>query len=93
MNSLKKSVIILAILLVGCSKVQDAEDKPKEENAALDFSKNNEFETIVIEECEYIIVKKSPRSNQGFGLMSHKGNCKNPIHVYNSMDTAQLKTR
>ena len=38
-----------------------------------------------IDGCGYIIYLKSAGTNKGFGLMSHKGNCKNPIHVYNEL--------
>lgn len=41
------------------------------------MSKN--MKTIEIEGCEYIVYSCSS-GYSGFGFMSHKGNCKNPIH-------------
>jgi len=42
----------------------------------------HDLEIIEIDNCEYIFYKKSPNTNQGFGFMSHKGNCKNKVHYY-----------
>jgi predicted RNA-binding Zn ribbon-like protein len=42
----------------------------------------HDLEILVIDNCEYIFYKKSPSTYRGFGFMSHKGNCKNPIHFY-----------
>ena len=37
---------------------------------------------IEIDGCEYIVYSYT-RGYGGYGLMSHKGNCKNPIHEHN----------
>ena len=42
-------------------------------------SGKGDFETIVIEDCEYLI-RDTYFGNAGYGFMAHKGNCKNPIH-------------
>lgn len=36
------------------------------------------YHVIMIEECQYI-VRKAPSGDYGW-IMSHKGNCNNPIH-------------
>ena len=46
---------------------------------------------VEIQNCEYVIFKDRLNSNQGFGYMSHKGNCKNPIHQYNQVATNNSK--
>lgn len=33
--------------------------------------------------CEYIVYKDRIDANESYGFMTHKGNCKNPIHCYN----------
>jgi hypothetical protein len=39
--------------------------------------------TIVIEGCEYLVVENSQRLLQNYSLaITHKGNCKNPIHQH-----------
>ena len=60
------------------------EDTPLEHAAEEKISKLHEgdVEIITIDGCEYIIYEYPARSNLGFGFMAHKGNCKNPIHVY-----------
>ncbi|MEN8138784.1 MAG: hypothetical protein ABFR62_10170 [Bacteroidota bacterium] len=42
----------------------------------------HDLQILVIDNCEYILYKKSSSVNRGFGFMAHKGNCKNPIHYY-----------
>lgn len=39
---------------------------------------------IDIEECEYIYFHHA--GNYGEGVLTHKGNCKNPIHCYNKLE-------
>lgn len=53
----------------------------------------DEVEVIEIEGCEYIIYKGTPDENQGFGFMSHKGNCRNPIHFYNQKMDSSIESQ
>tara|TARA_R110002167_G_scaffold52631_3_gene151742 strand:+ start:223 stop:549 length:327 start_codon:yes stop_codon:yes gene_type:complete len=65
---------------------------PKEEDSQLEqYTENeikkiglNDVEVIILDGCEYIVYKEIEGINLGFGYMSHKGNCNNPIHCYNS---------
>lgn len=52
----------------------------------------DKLEIVEVDGCEYIILKDKGTANQGFGYMAHKGNCKNPIHIYKSskQDTVEL---
>ncbi len=45
--------------------------------------KDGQVEIVKIDGCEYLIYKEHIAANQGFGYMSHKGNCSNPIHCFN----------
>ena len=38
---------------------------------------------VVYDGCEYIVFKDRAAANSVYGLMSHKGNCSNPIHEHN----------
>ncbi len=48
-----------------------------------------DLEILKIEGCEYIIYQDARNANLGYGYMAHKGNCKNPIHIYK--DTTKAK--
>ena len=39
---------------------------------------------VNIDGCEYIVYSVT-RASSGYGFMAHKGNCKNPIHIYNQV--------
>lgn len=64
----------------------DSPIEHKEENV-LDSIMLDELTVKEIDGCEYIIYLKTPGTNKGFGLMAHKGNCKNPIHYYKELDS------
>lgn len=58
------------ILLSGCESQHDGA-------AVGNFGKIYGYDIVVIEKCEYIY------SPNAYGkTMTHKGNCKNPIHIY-----------
>ncbi|MEO9485254.1 MAG: hypothetical protein ABJG47_17475 [Ekhidna sp.] len=86
---LRNFTLILPIFLFACNGLQDRTDSEDGLNSEVEKESiikdidSGTVETIEIEGCEYIILKASPRANQGFGLMSHKGNCKNLIHYHN----------
>jgi hypothetical protein len=67
---MKIILIILALFLMGCGSY---------ENRARSIE--SKYVIIIIDSCEYI-VSKAPLGDYGW-LMSHKGNCKNPIHYKN----------
>jgi predicted RNA-binding Zn ribbon-like protein len=87
-----KQVIISSMLLVILFFFTSCNTKTKEkvEEKIVVLPKHlinridiHQLEIIEIDNCEYIFYKKAPNRNMGFGFMSHKGNCKNPIHYYN----------
>ncbi|MFC2123362.1 hypothetical protein ACFLU5_01015 [Bacteroidota bacterium] len=96
--------LIILILLVGINLLlYTCEPHTKqtivvEENNVLEkiteeqLKKINQNAVIVeIDGCEYIVVEWRSTNNRGYGLMSHKGNCKNPIHIYNQLtDTTEI---
>lgn len=76
------------MLLSACSSMpENSVAEPKNEidiGIKIDSLKPEDFEIIEIDGCEYVIYKSAPASNIGFGFMAHKGNCKNPMHIYSS---------
>lgn len=84
----KTSIIIIGILIlafVSCEDPKKDEDTPLEHQTEelIHKIKDGDLEILEIDGCEYLIYKEHLSSNQGFGYMSHKGNCKNPIHCRN----------
>ena len=39
-------------------------------------------QVVVIDGCEYIYYSET-QGYAGYGFLAHKGDCKNPIHLYN----------
>jgi len=49
-----------------------------------DHYRAKDFDIIEIDGCEYLILERDRNNpHEGFGFMSHKGNCKNSIHYHN----------
>ncbi len=45
-----------------------------------DKNPEKSYKVVIIEQCEYIYISRRPFSAEF--CLSHKGNCKNPIHIY-----------
>jgi hypothetical protein len=95
---MKKGLLIFGLialgLLTGCEEKAPKEVDTKVEREAETSIKQvaiEDVEVVVIDGCEYIIYKETSGSNQGYGFMAHKGNCKNPIHKYNKVDSTNGK--
>jgi hypothetical protein len=81
---MKKIFIILAVILMfGCeSRTEEQiyrDYQAKKEKAKQDSimeAKFKGFRVIEIDSCEYLIRRMYGHRGYGFGLMSHKGNCK-----------------
>jgi hypothetical protein len=94
-----KTILTLALFGVlmtstGCEQEKLPERDTEIEHTAEEMIQNvikDDAEIIIIDDCEYIIFKEAKGNNQGYGFMSHKGNCKNPIHNYRTPDT--MKTQ
>ena len=76
---------ILLFLISACQPITQEKDVSEKEiptEQQINEIDIHDLEILIIDNCEYIFYKKSPSTNRGFGFMSHKGNCKNPIHYY-----------
>lgn len=84
------AIIISMVFLsfFACEPPIPEEDTPLEHKAESMIHQipEGDLEILKIEGCEYIIYKEIEGSNRGFGYLSHKGNCKNPIHIYQNPD-------
>ena len=72
------------VFFSACLENKLEEDSPIEHQTEQTIHQipEGDLEILLIEDCEYIVFKDGRGSNHGFGYMSHKGNCKNPIHIY-----------
>ena len=81
------SSVILLVYIASCTQNQTPDEDDILESGSEKLLKNvkmGDFEIVVIEDCEYIIFTHTfGVSARGYGFMAHKGNCVNPIHVYN----------
>lgn len=70
---MKYLLLALTVILVSCSSTSKKE--VVEKNIVNPKNSELKFEVIEIDGCEYLL-----RRSGYAGYMSHKGNCKNPIH-------------
>jgi hypothetical protein len=73
-------LVILTTLLCGCNMVHRAGTTFKTKNNKVIFEGGMSESVYNIEHdgCEYIVIGMVETR-----MMAHKGNCKNPIHLYN----------
>ena len=69
------AVLILLIVFI----ILDTYTKPAKN---ITIAPKLDYEIVEIEGCEYVIARETKMPHTGYGFMAHKGNCKNPIHVY-----------
>lgn len=79
---MKKIILTISVLitltLTSCTSNQVKPSSLKEK-----------YKIVIIDGCEYIMYSES-HGYQGYGYLTHKGNCKNPIHIYH-LDTIMPK--
>jgi hypothetical protein len=77
-----KKILIGASLLFGLSLVGC---NAEHETEGIVTSKSLKFEVIRIGKCQYI--GRNLGGNNNNAILAHKGDCDNPIHVYNKVET------
>jgi len=90
-----KAIIILTILVTSFifSGCQEAERRNEEDKLNLKTEKRihnikkGDYEVLLIDRCQYILYQESEGVNLAYGFMSHKGNCNNPIHCFQTPDS------
>ena len=68
--------ILISILLIGFISSCTERNVKTSQSKIVVQSGNDPLEIVIIEGCEYF---KNPNS-YGYFTLTHKGNCKNPIH-------------
>lgn len=79
-------IIILCLSKFACEKDTKTPNPPIEMRTDNAFKKIKEehLQIVEIDGCEYVVFEHAAAGNRGYGFMSHKGNCKNPIHDQNA---------
>lgn len=73
-----RKTLILLMICAGCTEINEPH-KPEITNIVID---GRLCRVLIIDGCEYIVLGVDHSQ-----MMSHKGNCQNPIHKYNIGDT------
>ena len=87
MNNLVILSVSATVLFASCDQLATqrkgtAPADAKEE--AIHNIEQYDQEVVVIDGCQYIMLKGEDGANRGYGYMAHKGNCNNPTHFYGS---------
>lgn len=69
--------VSMILFLYSCDEGKSKPEYPDKETT--EIFKGVDYEVVKIDSCEYIIGKDHGSYNGGF-FLTHKGNCKNPIH-------------
>lgn len=76
-------VCVCMLVLFSC---ENKEANPDTGPSIREIHEEGEYHFSVIEAdgCEYLMLMMDRNHpHEGFGFMAHKGNCRNPIHLYN----------
>jgi len=79
-------LVAIFFIIISCEQVPKKDEDSKLEHdteISIHNIKKDDVEILLIDGCEYIVYKESDGANRAYGYMSHKGNCKNPIHCRN----------
>lgn len=81
----KSLLVLFSIAILSCDKIQEKSlDNVKKIRESVP-----EYTIVVIDECEYLRLEHT----HGYASLTHKGNCKNPIHIYNGTKTSPQNPR
>lgn len=79
--------VLLVSLATGVGLIAACE--PSGKNLGRATSPSSDYQIVVIEGCEYIEVARNLDFNNAAYSLTHKGNCKNPIHQHNKSETKE----
>lgn len=77
------SAVCCLLIAWGC---ENREANPETGVSIGEIHESGEYHFTVIEAdgCEYLMLMLDRNHpHEGFGFLAHKGNCRNPIHIYN----------
>lgn len=72
---IRKTLILILVSVCLYSCCSDKNSEP----IRLDINGEAYYEIVIIDSCEYIFGTDTQAYNGGY-FLTHKGNCKNPIH-------------
>jgi len=86
--NIRKTVeyVLLLLLVVSVFACENREANPEIGISMAEIHEEGEYHFTVIEAdgCEYLMLMMDRNHpHEGFGFFAHKGNCRNPIHLYN----------
>ena len=90
------TILATPFILLGCEEAEWRNDEYKlnlKTEKRVYNIKKGDYEVLVIERCQYILYQEREGVSMAYGYMSHKGNCNNPIHCYQSPDQILNSTR
>lgn len=76
----------LSMLIAAVLACENREANPETTISMGEIHESGEYHFTVIEAdgCEYLMLMLDRNHpHEGFGFLAHKGNCRNPIHIYN----------
>ena len=93
---MKKRMLLKSVLLVALATgvglaFSACEVPPSGQNAGRSATTLHDYKIVTVEQCEYIEVDAGFGSGQVYTL-THKGNCKNPIHEHNKQKSESTVT-
>lgn len=81
-----KKLLFAFIIFLSFASCRPEVTSPKNEyyndSSAIEIFNGVDYRIVVIDSCEYILGRDHESYNGGF-FLTHKGNCKNPIHYKN----------
>ncbi len=81
----KSLLVLLSFAIISCDQIQEK----SLENVQKIKESVPEYTVVVIDGCEYLRLEHT----HGYASLTHKGNCKNPIHIYNGTKTSPQNPR
>ncbi|MEQ8412955.1 MAG: hypothetical protein RIB71_00765 [Imperialibacter sp.] len=77
------SLALASLVILGCEN-RDANPETSISMGEIREEGEYHFTVIMVDNCEYLMLMMDRNHpHEGFGFMAHKGNCRNPIHIYN----------
>ena len=79
------TILATSFMLLGCEQPIPPKVETSLEHQIEKTIRNipqGDLEILIIDGCQYIVYKEKEGTNVAYGYMSHKGNCNNVFHCY-----------
>lgn len=71
----------ILLIFIGLLLFTSCEMEEQKEKSSFHQRLVNKHEIVFIGDCEYVIISLEI-GTKGYSYFTHKGDCKNPIHIY-----------